>query len=357
MRWAPRIILCPAQPARGAGSRTSMNVLDSKDLSIFQAPVKRELEVLESGLNEALKADLPLLQTISAAITEAPGKRLRPNMLFLASRATGGSPEKAAVVALAVELIHTATLLHDDILDAHMTRRGRPTVFARWGADSAMIMGDFLFSKAFALLGEADMGESIAVLANVTNLMSLGELIQLQYRKDIDVSEDSYMEMIYRKTASLFAAASECGALTGNGSEKFRAEFASFGEKIGLVFQITDDLLDYLAADVQIGKPIASDFTEGRVTLPFISAFRNAPEENRKRMSELFHSSFNDEERWNEVVSFIREYGGIEYSLEKARELGEKAKDALGPVAPSTEKDALSFAADYIVHRISPFNI
>ncbi len=332
-----------------------MNALESKDLSIFQAPVIRELETLESDLKEALRSDLPLLREISAALTEAPGKRIRPNMLFLASRSAGGSPEKAAVAALAVELIHTATLLHDDILDAHMTRRGRPTVFARWGADSAMIMGDYLFSKAFARLGEAKLDSAIEVLAKVTNLMSLGELIQLQHRKDIDVDEDSYMEMIYRKTASLFAAAGECGALTGNGSEKFRAEFASFGEKIGLAFQITDDLLDYLAADVQIGKPIASDFTEGRVTLPFISAYRNAPGKSRERVSELFHSSFNDEARWNEVISFIGEHGGIEYSLKKARELGEKAKDALVPVSPSPEKDALCFAADYIVQRIGPF--
>ncbi len=332
-----------------------MNALESKDLNRFQAPVSRELEALEGNMREALISDLPLLQEISVALTEAPGKRIRPNMLFLASRSSGGSLEKAAVAALAVELIHTATLLHDDILDAHMTRRGKPTVFARWGADSAMIMGDFLYSKAFACLGEAKMDTAIEVLAKVTNLMSLGELIQLQHRKDINVSEDSYMELIYRKTASLFAAANECGALTGNGAEKFRSEFASFGENIGLAFQITDDLLDYLAADVQIGKPIASDFTEGRVTLPFISAFRNAPEESRERVSELFHSSFDDEANWNEVVSFIGNYGGIEYSLKKARELGEKAKDALVTVSPSLERDALCFAADYIVQRISPF--
>ena len=332
-----------------------MNNLYSKDLSIFQAPVQRELEALETGLKEALRSDLPLLQEISAALTRAPGKRIRPNMLFLASRSTGGSPEKAAAAALAVELIHTATLLHDDILDAHMTRRGRPTIFARWGADSAMIMGDFLFSKAFASLGRAKMDDAIEVLAEVTNLMSLGELIQLQTRKDIDVGEEDYMEMIYRKTASLFSAASECGALTGNGSEKFRSEFAGFGENIGLAFQITDDLLDYLAADVQIGKPIASDFTEGRVTLPFIAAFRNAPEESRGRVKELFHSSFNDEANWKEVVSFIRDFGGVEYSIRRACELSENAKDALGPLPSSLEKDALCFVADYICHRTSPF--
>jgi octaprenyl-diphosphate synthase len=332
-----------------------MKTPEARDLNRFQAPVMRELAVLEEDFREALKSDLPLLRELSTALAGAPGKRIRPNILLLASRSTGGSPGKAAVAALAVELIHTATLLHDDILDSHMTRRGKSTVFARWGSDTAIIMGDFLFSKAFSRLGEAGLFEAIEVLARVTNLMSIGELIQLQRRKDIDVSEDDYMELIYRKTASLFAASSECGALTGNGSERFRSELADFGGNIGMAFQITDDLLDYLAADVKIGKPIASDFTEGRVTLPLIAAFRSAPGKSRKRVSDLFRSSFDDEARWNEVVSFIREYGGIEYSLGKARELGSKAKDALGPVSRSPERDALCFAADYIVQRVSPF--
>ncbi len=332
-----------------------MNAHDSKDLSRFQAPVFRELAALEGDFREALKSDMPLLREISAALAESPGKRIRPNMLLLVSRSTGGSPEKASVAALAVELIHTATLLHDDILDGHMTRRGKATVYARWGSDAAMIMGDFLYSKAFSCLGQAGLDDTMEVLAKVTNLMSIGELIQLQHRKDINVSEDGYMELIYRKTASLFAAASECGTLTGRGSESYRSEFASLGENIGLAFQITDDLLDFIAADVKIGKPVASDFTEGRVTLPFISAFRNAPEKSRKRVSELFHGGFDGDEHWNEVVSFVRNYGGIEYSLRKARELGEKARNALSPVSPSLERDALCFAADYIVQRISPF--
>ena len=192
-----------------------MNAHDSKDLSRFQAPVFRELAALEGDFREALKSDLPLLQEIAAALAAAPGKRIRPNLLFLASRSTGGSPEKASVAALAVELIHTATLLHDDILDGHMTRRGKATVYARWGADAAMIMGDFLYSRAFSCLGEAGLNEAIEILAKVTNLMSIGELIQLQHRKDIDVSEDGYMELIYRKTASLFAAGRIDAVITG----------------------------------------------------------------------------------------------------------------------------------------------
>ncbi len=332
-----------------------MNADDLTDLSRFQAPVKRELEALEGDFREALKSDIPLIRKISDALAEAPGKRIRPNILFLASRSSGGSPEKAATAGLAVELIHTATLLHDDFLDGHMTRRGRPTVYARWGSDAALIMGDFLYSKAFSRLGEAGLDGAMEVLARVTNLMSIGEMIQLQHRRDINVSEEGYMELIYRKTASLFAAASECGALTGGDSKGHRTLLSRFGENIGLAFQITDDLFDYLAADVSIGKPIASDFVEGRVTLPLITAFRNAPEKDKKRVSDLFHGGVDSEEQWREIVGFVRDHGGVEYSFRKAQELGRKAKDALCSISPSPERDALCYAADYVIERVGPF--
>jgi octaprenyl-diphosphate synthase len=216
-------------------------------------------------------------------------------------------------------------------------------------------MGDFLYSKAFSCLGEAGLDSAMEVLARVTNLMSIGEMIQLQHRKDINVSEEGYMELIYRKTASLFAAASECGTLTRGGPGMHRSEFASFGENIGLAFQITDDLFDFIAADIKIGKPVASDFSEGRVTLPFITAFRNAPEKGRKWVSELFHGGLEGDEQWDEIVSFVKDYGGIEYCLDKARRLGEKAKSALREVSPSRERDALCYAADYIIERVKPF--
>jgi octaprenyl-diphosphate synthase len=350
-----RIMLYQADPEKRCRIQYQMDAHNIKDISRFQAPVKRELEALEGDFREALVSDIPIIREIANALAEAPGKRIRPNILFLASRSAGGSPEKAAAAGLAVELIHTATLLHDDFLDGHMTRRGKATIYARWGSDAALIMGDFLYSKAFSRLGEEGLDSAMEVLARVTHLMSIGEMIQLQHRRDINVSEEGYMELIYRKTASLFAAASECGTLTGGSPGSHRCEFASFGENIGLAFQITDDLFDFIGADVRIGKPIASDFTEGRVTLPFITAFRNAPEASRRRVSEIFHGGFEGDEHWEEVVSFIRDYGGIAYCLQKARELGEKAKSALKSLSPSREKDALFYAADYIIERVSPF--
>lgn len=332
-----------------------MNPLDAHSLDLFQAPISSELEALERAFGAVLQSDIPLIDEICGELARTPGKRIRPGILLLAAKSTGGGGRPAGTAGLAIELIHTATLLHDDIIDKHTVRRGRPTVAARWGVEAATIMGDFLYSRAFSCLGQAGLEEVMAVLARVTNLMSIGEMIQLQHRADIDISEDGYMELIHRKTASLFSAAGECGALTGRRANGHRGDLSRFGENVGLAFQITDDLIDYIALDDSIGKPVASDFSAGRMTLPFISALRNAPERSKRRVAELFRSGFDRDAHWSEVVAFVSEFGGVEYALRKARELGDQAKDALRALAPSRERDALCFAADYVVRRVRPF--
>jgi len=181
-------------------------------------------------------------------------------------------------------------------------------------------------------------------------------MVQFQHRKNINVSEDGYLDIINMKTASLFSAACECGASFSDNGNGHRDSYSAFGENIGLAFQITDDLFDYLAVEEVIGKPTASDFADGKVTLPFITAFRNAPETARRRVSDLFRSGFASRSDWSDVVLFVQDYGGIEYSLEKARGYGERAKDCLGGISPSPERDALHLAADYVVDRIAPFS-
>lgn len=329
-----------------------MNHADAHSFERFRDPILGELEALERSFRSTLRSEIPIIQEICAAIAQAPGKRIRPGIVLLASRSAGGEPGAAGTAGLAVELIHTATLLHDDIIDGHMVRRGRPTVYARWGATAATIMGDFLYSRAFTCLGEAGLEEIMGVLARVTNEMSVGEMIQLQHRRDLNIDEDGYMELIHRKTAALFSAAAECGALTGGSSRKHREGLASFGENVGLAFQITDDLIDYLAPDRSVGKPVASDLAEGRITLPFIVAYRGAPAERRRRVEELFRGGLYPERDWEEVVGFVREFGGIDRSLRRADELARGAKDSLSGIEPSRERDALCSAADYIVDRV-----
>jgi len=332
-----------------------MNTSDIKKLVPIQSLVQGELESLEKRLQEILDSDVPLIENICTYLNDRPGKRIRPTILFLTAR-SAGSPEQDTITAgLAVELVHTATLVHDDIIDDHLTRRGKPTVYARWGSDAATLIGDYLYSMAFSCLAEARMFDVMDILARVTHQMSIGELMQLQLRRTLDLSEDRYMDMIHKKTASLFSASCECGALLGGERNGHRNLYSRFGKNMGLAFQIVDDLFDYVAADADLGKPTASDFSDGRVTLPFITAFRNAPETARKRVSDLFNMSFDKKKHWGEVVSFVQDYGGVEYSLRKAKDFTERAKGHLMDVSSSPERDALFVASDYIVERVHAF--
>jgi octaprenyl-diphosphate synthase len=333
-----------------------MDTSNINALRAFQLLVRDDLESLEGHLQDVLQSDVQIIGRICADLNEVLGKHVRPTVLFLAARSLGYTGGAMITAGLAVELIHTATLIHDDIIDDHSIRRGKPTVYSTWGHNVATIMGDFLYSKAFALLGEAGLYEIMTILSRVTHIMSIGEMMQLQHRKNINVSEDGYLDIIHMKTASLFSASCECGASFSDNGNGHRDKYSAFGENIGLAFQITDDLFDYLAVDEVIGKPTASDFADGRVTLPFITAFRNAPENARKRVRDLFRGGFENHSDWNDVVLFVQDYGGIEYSLEKARRYGEQAKGCLDGISPSPERDALHLAADYVVDRIVPFS-
>jgi octaprenyl-diphosphate synthase len=333
-----------------------MHATNMNTLRAIQSLVRDELEDLETKLQHTLHSDVLLIREVCENLKEVSGKHVRPTVLFLTARSVGNSEKHMVTAGLAIELIHTATLIHDDVIDNHMIRRGKPTVYSVWGHNVATIMGDFLYSKAFAILGESGLFEVMTLLSRVTHIMSVGEMMQFQQRKNINVSEDGYLDIIHKKTASLFSAACECGASLSENGNGSRAICSGFGENIGLAFQITDDLFDYLAVDEAIGKPVASDFTDGKVTLPFITAFRNAPEKVRRRVQNIFRVGFENQSDWNEVVLFVQDYGGIEYSLEKAKVYGERAKIFLEKIAPSPERDALHLAADYVVNRVAPFS-
>lgn len=333
-----------------------MNESDLKKLQPIQSLVQDELEALERKLQAILLSDVPLIENICSYLNDRPGKRIRPTVLFLTARSAGKPQADMVTAALAVELVHTATLIHDDIIDDHLVRRGKPTVYARWGSDVATLIGDYLYSMAFTCLAEAKMFDVQDILARVTHEMSVGELMQLQLRRNIDLSEDRYMEMINKKTAALFSASCEAGALLGGERNGHRSLYSRFGTDMGLAFQIVDDLFDYVASDRDLGKPTASDFSDGRVTLPFITAFRNAPEPARKRVNDLFTVSFDKKTHWDEVVSFVQDYGGVEYSLRKAKDFVARAKDHLSDVISSPERDALFVASDYVVERVHAFS-
>ncbi len=326
---------------------------DRIKIDSIKSAVKSELDSLEKRLKSILCSDVPLLDEICDSLNRNPGKRLRPNILFLAARSAGADPEKSVTAGFAVELIHTATLIHDDIIDSHDFRRGRPTVSSKWGRDIATITGDYLYSRAFSCLSNENLWGVISILSRAANEMSLGEMLQFQHKKNVDISEKIYLNMIGKKTASLFAASCEAGALLGENGNGNRKCFSSFGENIGLAYQITDDLFDYLAAEESLGKPVAVDLVDGRITLPFITSYKNAPDHVRLRIGDILREGFDRERSWNEMISFIENYGGVEYSVEMARALSRKAKTFLSPLETSPEIDLLCYTADYIVERVA----
>ncbi len=333
-----------------------MEDFDNTELDSFRSSVEYELSFLEERLKSVLRSDIPLLNEICTSLNSSPGKRIRPNVLFLAARNVKGDLEKAITAGFSVELIHTATLIHDDIIDGHDFRRGNLTISARWGRNIATIMGDFLYSKAFSCLSEEGLTDAMAILAKATNAMSVGEMLQFQQKRDVNVSEAGYLNLINMKTASLFSAACECGAALGVSGNGYRTKYSMFGENMGLAYQITDDLFDFIASESTIGKPVASDLTAGKVTLPFITSYQNAPDNIRKRIGEIFNGGLKKENHWKEVMLFVQNYGGIEYSIEKARSFGRKAKVYLKSLSPSPEIDALGYAADYVVERVAPYS-
>jgi octaprenyl-diphosphate synthase len=248
-----------------------------------------------------------------------------------------------------VEMVHTATLIHDDVVDKAALRRGQAAVNRRWHDGIALMMGDFLYSKAFQLFTAARLQRQMAVLAETTNRMSVAEMMQFQYHANLDMREDEYMLLIGEKTASLIAASCALGSLFAGVRDVEAA--TAYGHNVGLAFQITDDLLDYLGDEYVVGKPVGNDLREGKVTLPLITALRNAPAKARSSLLQAVRSREIFEGQWPRMLDFVSRYGGIDEARSRAQFYGQRAKQALQPVPAGAERDALAEAVDFVIHR------
>jgi octaprenyl-diphosphate synthase len=316
----------------------------------FRALVQSELDAVEDFLKTCCtESGVPLIDEVWEHLLQAPGKRLRPILLLLSARAHGRIGESAIVAGAVVEMIHTATLIHDDIVDKALLRRGQPSVNSRWHDGIALMMGDFLYSKSFQLFTAAGLEREMELLASTTNRMSIAEMMQFQYHTKLDMREEEYMLLIHEKTAALIEASCALGAMTAqhDGVEAIRA----YGRDVGLAFQITDDLLDYRGDADVVGKPVGGDLREGKVTLPLIAALRNAPAPARARIERSIRSGEVFNGQWGIVADFVATHGGIEYALSRARAYGRDAKAALGRLEPTPEREALDAAVDFIVSR------
>ena len=317
----------------------------------IQTPVEDGLRQVVEEMWRIVATDNPLVSDVNAHLLLAKGKMVRPTLLLLSSRVDDSGEPRATTLAAVAELIHLATLVHDDAVDHSVMRRGRPTINALFSHQVSVIMGDFLYSRALSELVRLGDMEPLAVFTAASNALTLGEMRQLAALDALAFTEDDYDTLIESKTASLFAAACEVGSLCG--AQRHRSTLTRFGQRLGMAFQVADDLLDYTEAQETTGKPTGLDLREHKVTLPLIAALRTMSPASRRRVDALFADPSPDDVLIAEVVDIVREEGGLEYARRRGEEFAQEAEGALGKLPASPYRDALTEAIGYVMDRRS----
>ena len=321
----------------------------SASLKEIQAPVASALARVHDEMWRIVAIDSELFRGVNEHLMLMKGKMVRPTLLLLASETEGSAEPRAAAYAAVLELIHLATLVHDDAVDHSVLRRGRPTINSLFTHQVAVIAGDFLYSRAIQeLVRLADM-EALRVFATAANELTVGEMRQLGALDALAFSESDYEFLIKCKTAALFQAACEVGALCG--APRFRAPLARFGERLGMAFQVQDDLLDYTEDAVIMGKPTGLDLKEHKVTLPLIEALRRMTARSRTVVERLFATAEPTDEQVAEVVLVVRDAGGLDYARGRGEEFASQAEEALADLPESQSRDALYDALAYVLDR------
>jgi len=319
------------------------------NLDNCRALVANDMGRVDEFLTERLASDVVLINQLSSYIIASGGKRLRPQLVLLASGACGYQGDHHITLATVIELIHTATLLHDDVVDASDLRRGNDTANSLWGNEAAVLVGDFLYSRAFEMMVEADSMRVMNILASTTNRIAEGEVMQLMNVRDPDLTETRYLEVIQAKTAKLFEAATELGGVLTGQSDDVCSALALYGMHLGTAFQIVDDVLDYQSDEATMGKNAGDDLAEGKTTLPLIYAMEDASEADSAFLRQAIIDA--DVSEMDKILAIINATGSIEKSLNTARDVAKKAADALDALAASDYKEALQTIALYSVDR------
>jgi octaprenyl-diphosphate synthase len=318
-------------------------------LADLQRPVRGRLERVPQELRRIVEADFGLIAQVNSHLFQMQGKMFRPTLLLLADEATGSRDPRTITLAAVIELIHVATLVHDDTVDHSVLRRGMPTINSLFSHQVSVIMGDYLYSRAVIELVQLDELEPLRVLSRVTNEMTVGEMRQLLAHEPLGFSEESYDLLIRSKTASLLSGACEVGALRAAPAE--RAALRRYGEALGMAFQIVDDLLDYVGDPSVTGKPTGSDLREHKVTLPLIAALPRMDPAGRAQVDALMESPEPDDSQIADVIAAVTDAGGLTYARERALRLAQQADGELDDLPPSPARDALRAAITYVVDR------
>jgi octaprenyl-diphosphate synthase len=315
------------------------------------ALIGEELKSVEMQFRKDLESNVPLIRKVGEYVLSSGGKRIRPAMLLLAANLCGYKGDRHVPLASVVEFIHTATLLHDDVVDSANMRRGLASANTLWGNEASVLVGDFLFSKSFSLMvADGDLNV-LRVLSAATTRIAEGEVLQLICTSDVDLTEEKYIEVVVCKTAVLLAAACQAGAIIGGATPEQEEALAAYGMDLGIAFQLMDDTLDYTADEKEFGKSIGHDLEEGKVTLPLIETLRNCSVEERDIVGEIVVKEELSQEDFDQVFALVRSHGGIDYTVNRARDYVASAKTRLAGFADSPVRDAMFRLADYVVSR------
>lgn len=318
-------------------------------LSNVQAPVREKLDRVVSELTRTLTADSILLSELSAHVMTMKGKMFRPTLLLLSSATAEASEPRAVTMAAVVELVHLATLVHDDAVDHSEMRRGVQTINALFGEQMSVILGDFLYSTALAQLVALGDMEPLQALVDASTRMTLGEMRQLSEPDPLSFSEDDYDYLIRAKTASLISAACRVGAMCG--AREHIEALSTFGEALGMTFQIADDMIDFTEAAETTGKPAGLDLREGKVTLPLIAALRTISPAARRRVEQLFAEDFPSDAAISDVVGIVAGAGGLEYARSRGQEYASRAAEALSALPDTAARESLYSSIHYALER------
>ncbi len=320
-------------------------------LDPMMALVAHDMNLVNRAILDRMQSDIPLIPELAGHLIAGGGKRMRPMLTLASAKLLGYPGTRHHCLAAAVEFIHTATLLHDDVVDSSDLRRGRRTANIIWGNPASVLVGDFLFSRSFELMVEDGSLKVLKILSNASAVIAEGEVNQLTAIRRIDLGEERYLQIIGAKTAALFAAACRIAAVVAERSEAEETALDVYGRNLGIAFQLVDDALDYVSDSSTMGKDAGDDFREGKMTLPVILAYARADADGRRFWKDAVEGRRIADVDFAEAVDRVRATNAVDDTLERARHYGQRAIDALGMFAPSSAKDAMVEAVEFAIAR------
>ncbi len=313
--------------------------------------VKPGMECVNTTIVERMDSSVPMIPQLAGYLVQSGGKRLRPMLTLAAARMCGYDGQAHVKLAAAVEFIHTATLLHDDVVDESDLRRGNPTANTVWGNQASVLVGDFLFSRSFQLMVETGDLKVLDILSGASAIIAEGEVMQLSAASDVGTTEDTYLAVISAKTAALFAAAARVGAVIAGRNEAEELALDSFGRNLGIAFQLVDDALDYSGIEAKLGKAVGDDFRDGKITLPVVLAYRRGDAQERAFWKRCLEDHDQDDADLTHAVGLMRKHSALADTVDRARHYGKIARDALAIFPDGAYRRALLDVVDFAISR------